>query len=215
VWRTEKNNKIVYGTRPETAATGGRAGDGYLYIDATRPWPSTVDQAIEDRRLPESWLELDEQGGEVVRDSHRVRVPRSVTVDPYGTEGGGELEAAFIPAPFLFCLHCGVSYEQTRGKDFAKLARLDQKGRSSATSLISASIVRSLKEAPAEALDKKAGKLLTFVDNRQDASLQAGHFNDFVQITQLRSALYHAAVAAGEEGIPHEDLASRVSGALG
>nr|WP_062338851.1 protein kinase [Herbidospora sakaeratensis] len=215
VWRNEKDGTVVYGTRPETAATGGRAGDGYLYIDSSRPWPSTVEQAIADRRLPESWLEFDEQGGEVVRDSYRVRVPRSVTVDPYGVEGRSELKAAFIPSPFLFCLNCGVSYEQTRGKDFAKLARLDQEGRSSATSLISASIVRSLKEAPAETLKKEARKLLTFVDNRQDASLQAGHFNDFVQITQLRSALYHAARAAGAEGIRHEDLASQVSQALG
>ncbi|MEZ5151989.1 helicase-related protein [Rhodococcus zopfii] len=66
--------------------------------------------------------------------------------------------------------------------------------------------------------DKRARKLLTFVDNRQDASLQAGHFNDFVQVTQLRAALYRALVEAketGEEGIRHEDLATRVAGALG
>jgi hypothetical protein len=30
---------------------------------------------------------------------------------------------------------------------------------------------------------------LSFTDNRQDASLQAGHFNDFVEIGQLRSGL--------------------------
>ena len=167
-----------------------------------RPRPALAahrsSEAIDDRRLPESWLEIDDQGQEVVASRYRNRLPRAVTVDPYGNEGDGELEAAFIPAPFLFCLHCGVSYEQVRGKDFAKLATLDQEGRSSATSLVSASIVRSLKAVPAEALDKKARKLLTFVDNRQDASLQAGHFNDFVQVTQLRGALYRAAVEAGD-----------------
>ncbi|WP_433362340.1 protein kinase domain-containing protein [Streptosporangium sp. CA-115845] len=218
VWRTEKNNRVVYEPRRDTSATGGRAGDGYLYIDSDRPWPRTPEEAIADRRLPESWLEIDELGQEVVRASYRVRLPSAITVDPYGIEGRGELKAAFIPSPFLFCPHCGVSYEQTRGRDFAKLATLDQEGRSSATSLVSASIVRSLKAAPAEALKKEARKLLTFVDNRQDASLQAGHFNDFVQITQLRSALYQAAVEAekaGEGGINHEELASRVAGALG
>ncbi|GAA0950926.1 protein kinase domain-containing protein [Nonomuraea longicatena] len=215
VWRSEKNGQILYGTRPDTAASGGRKGDGYLHVDDERPWPLTAEEAIGERRLPEAWLEFDEQGNEVVRDTYRDKLPSGVHVDPYGVEGQGELRAAFIPAPFAFCLHCGVSYEQTRGKDFAKLARLDQEGRSSATSLVSASIVRSLKQAPAEALDKKARKLLTFVDNRQDASLQAGHFNDFVQITQLRSALYQAALEAGEEGITHEDLAARVSTALG
>ncbi|MFD0507484.1 hypothetical protein ACFQ0G_41480 [Streptomyces chiangmaiensis] len=108
-----------------------------------------------------------------------------------------------------------MAYEQTRGRDFAKLATLDQEGRSSATSLISASVVRSLKSVPEEALDKEARKLLTFVDNRQDASLQAGHFNDFVQITQLRGALYRAALDAGEDGLTHEELASAVTNALG
>ena len=30
-------------------------------------------------------------------------------------------------------------------------------------------------------------RLLSFTDNRQDASLQAGHTNDFVQVVQLRA----------------------------
>lgn len=215
VWRKADADTVSYEPRPDTAATGGRAGDGYLYIDPDRSWPRATEEIIADRRLPESWLEVDDYGYERVRESYRKRLPRAVTVDVYGNEGQGDLAAVFIPAPFLFCLHCAVSYEQVRGKDFAKLARLDQEGRSSATSLVSASIVRSLKEAPEGALDKKARKLLTFVDNRQDASLQAGHFNDFVQITQLRAALYQATVEAGEEGIRHEELASCVTAALG
>jgi len=216
VWRKEADNGVVtYASRRDTSATGGRVEDGYLHIDVGNPWPSTVADAIEGRRLPDSWLESDDAGYESVRDSYRKRLPRVVTVDPYGEEGRGELRATFIPAPFLFCLHCGVSYEQVRGKDFAKLATLDQEGRSSATSVVSASIVRSLKQIPAEALDPRARKLLTFVDNRQDASLQAGHFNDFVQVTQLRGALYRALVEVGDSGINHENIANRVSGAMG
>ncbi|MGW1196373.1 protein kinase domain-containing protein [Streptomyces sp. NPDC002536] len=214
VWRNEKDGQVRYEARRDTSASGGRQGDGYLYVDDERAWPSDLQYAVDDRRLPESWLELDERGQEVVKKTYLGRVPRAVTVDPLGYEGRGELQAAFIPSPFPFCLHCGVAYEQTRGKDFAKLATLDQEGRSSATSLISASVVRSLKAVPAEALDEKARKLLTFVDNRQDASLQAGHFNDFVQITQLRGALYRAALDAGEDGLHHEELASAVTSAL-
>jgi very-short-patch-repair endonuclease len=215
VWRTVKDGNVCYEPRRDTSATGGRAGDGYLYIDPDRPWPSSTEEALDTRRLPESWLETDEHGEEGVRESYRPRLPVAVNVDPYGNELPGALAAAFIPAPFLFCLHCSVTYEQTRGRDFAKLATLDQEGRSSATSLVSASIVRSLKAVPEGAVSKKARKLLTFVDNRQDASLQAGHFNDFVQITQLRGALHRAVVAAGDAGIRHEELASRVAGALG
>lgn len=81
-------------------------------------------------------------------------------------------------------------------------------------SVVSASIVRSLRQVPAEQLDPQARKLLTFVDNRQDASLQAGHFNDFVQVVQLRGALYRA-VAAVPSGLTHEDVAARVTEALG
>lgn len=170
---------------------------------------------MDDRRLPESWLESDAQGVTVVKKSYRPRVPKRVVVDPLGHESGEGLVAAFVPAPFLFCLHCQVSYEQTRGRDFAKLATLDQEGRSSATSLISASIVKSLRAVPEESLGKEARKLLTFVDNRQDASLQAGHFNDFAQVTQLRGALYQAAVRAGEEGLSHDDLAEAVTEVMG
>ncbi|WP_134661943.1 MULTISPECIES: protein kinase [unclassified Amycolatopsis] len=214
VWRTEaRGGGFRYEPRRDTAGTGGRAGDGYLYVNPARPWPGTAREAVSDRRVPDSWL-VEEHGEDVVKDSYRERLPVTITVDEFGNEGAGDLTAAFIPAPFRFCLQCNVSYEQVRGKDFAKLATLDQEGRSSATSLVSASILRSLKEVPAAALDKKARKLLTFVDNRQDASLQAGHFNDFVQVTQLRAALYRAVAEAGEEGVRHEELAARVAAAL-
>src|SRR5262249_10513492 len=60
-----------------------------------------------------------------------------------------------------------------------------------------------------------ARKLLTFVDNRQDASLQSGHFNDFAQVVQLRGALYRAALDAGDEGLHHETVAQLVTAKLG
>ena len=214
VWRADTPDGTVYRPRRDTTAAADGGVEGYLYVAPDNPWPATAADAVEQRRLPESWLELDEHGQERLRKTYRDRVPRRVTVDPYGVEDRGELQAAFIPAPFLFCLHCGVSYEQVRGKDFAKLASLDQEGRSSATSLVSASIVRSLNAVPPEALPAEARKLLTFVDNRQDASLQAGHFNDFVQVTQLRGALYRALAEAGEDGLTHEDLSRRVTEAL-
>lgn len=38
VWRDEKNGDVRYEARRDTSATGGRQGDGYLYIDHDRPW---------------------------------------------------------------------------------------------------------------------------------------------------------------------------------
>jgi serine/threonine protein kinase/superfamily II DNA/RNA helicase len=218
VWRSEADGVYRYEPRRDTSASGGREGEGYLYLGMPGQdyeWPSDPQTAVTDRRIPESWLETDAHGMAVVKKSYRRRLPKRVVVDAYGKESGEGLVAAFIPAPFLFCVHCQVSYEQTRGRDFAKLATLDQEGRSSATSLISASIVRSLRAVPEDSLGKEARKLLTFVDNRQDASLQAGHFNDFAQVTQLRGALYQAAVMAGEEGLNHDNLAEAVTEVMG
>ncbi|MFE6063702.1 DEAD/DEAH box helicase [Streptomyces sp. NPDC056431] len=192
---------------------------GYLYVSAVNPWPEQVGDAIEQRRFPDSWLTFDERkGAPVLTASRRKRAPQPVWVHSDGTGGGkanGGLYAAYVPAPFLFCLECGVGYEQVRERDFAKLMTLDQEGRSTATSVVSASIVRHLKSLPASELKKDARKLLTFVDNRQDASLQSGHFNDFVMVTQLRGALYRAMVTAGDKGLRWKRLGEEVVSAMG
>ena len=41
-------------------------------------------------------------------------------------------------------------------------------------------------------IPRDEAKVLSFTDNRQDASLQAGHLNDFVQVAQLRAAIVEA-----------------------
>src|SRR5262249_2841769 len=50
---------------------------------------------------------------------------------------------------------------------------------------------------------------------RQDASLQAGHLNDFVEVGLLRSALHRAVESAGPHGLRHDELVQRVFDALG
>jgi serine/threonine protein kinase/superfamily II DNA/RNA helicase/very-short-patch-repair endonuclease len=218
VWRRDKDGTVKYAARRNASMSGGDDSDGYLYISRDLAWPRDEDTAISERRVPEAFLETsDRTGQDIVKPSARKYLPLPVTVDAYGTErpGSGGIEAAFIPAPFRFCLRCGVTYEQVRGRDFAKLATIDQEGRSSATSLISTSIMRSLEAIPLKALDPAARKLLTFVDNRQDASLQAGHFNDFIQVMMLRGALYRAAVQAREDGLFEDDIPGAVTKALG
>jgi hypothetical protein len=205
VARSTVGTEVLYRPRRDRDASGGDQANGYLYISTDQPWP--VDP-LPEGRLPDSWL-VDG----AVADRRRPYLPRRIKVDVGGNEvSSGGIEAAFVPAPFRFCLRCKVSYEQARGNDFAKLATLDVEGRSSATSVLSASIVRSLNKIPPAALSNEARKLLTFVDNRQDASLQAGHFNDFVQMTQLRGAVYRA-VQRGS--LRHDDVAQRVVQTLG
>ncbi|MEV5704496.1 DEAD/DEAH box helicase [Actinoallomurus sp. NPDC052274] len=210
------------GGRPRIRHRRDEDGEaGYLYISEGAPWPDSLAQVLAEQRLPDSWLTVDSGGNPEVLSSRRKYVPQVLNVLPDGTildrdlGGTGGVRAAFIPTPFGFCLSCGVAYDQMRGNDFGKLARLDQEGRSSAVSVLSGSVVRSLQEMPPEELSENARKLLTFVDNRQDASLQAGHFNDFAQVAQLRGALYRAAVAAGDEGLHHENVAQAVAAQLG
>jgi helicase-like protein len=125
--------------------------------------------------------------------------------------------AAWMPGAFRFCLRCGVSYEQVRSNEFGKLVTLDREGRSSAMTVVAASIVRALRSQPETALGADARKLLTFVDNRQDASLQAGHFNDFALVVQLRAALHRAAaeVARDDDGLDPLDIGVEVTRRLG
>ncbi|MEV4002445.1 DEAD/DEAH box helicase [Actinomadura sp. NPDC049753] len=212
VARTRRSDGVFYTPRQDQDAAGGDEANGYLYISTEDPWP--VQDPIAAGRLPDSWIDTDESGAAHVLPRLRDHLPREVWLGTDGRERreGDGVRAAYFSTPFRFCLRCRVSYTQTRGKDFAKLASYAAEGRSSAVSVISSSIVRSLRAQ--SGLDDEAKKLLTFVDNRQDASLQAGFFNDFVQVTQVRGALYHAAREAGEKGLTHENVAHAVADAL-
>ncbi|MEU5929716.1 DEAD/DEAH box helicase [Streptomyces antimycoticus] len=208
---TYDDRKERYFARKDPEAPA-EAGDGYLYVDEENPWPSDPEEVLD--RLPASWIEIDDQGQRTVVKARKDDLPVEVWLSPEGrrTEPGMGLHTWWIAAPFRFCPRCRVGYEQLRLQDFAKLATFSAEGRSSAVSLVAGSVVRSLRSQPE--LEKPARKLLTFVDNRQDASLQAGHFNDFVQVTQIRGALYRALEKAGVAGLRHDSLPQAVAEAL-
>ncbi len=186
---------------------------GYLYASSADPWPSDATGWAE--RLPDHWLADDG----TVKPYYRRYLPRPYDVLPDGKARPGHsalpgsTRAWFVPAPLRFCLSCGVTYGSRLRSDFAKLTTLGSEGRSSATTVISLSVVRYLREDGQ--LPQEARKLLCFSDSRQDASLQAGHLNDFVEVGLLRSALYRAAAEAGPAGLPHDELTHRVAQALG
>jgi very-short-patch-repair endonuclease len=135
-----------------------------------------------------------------------------VRVDTGGSLDEGGTLAWWVPAPLRLCLLCGVSYGGHVKSDFTKLATLGSEGRSTATTVLSLSAVRTLR-ADAE-LAPEARKLLSFTDNRQDAALQAGHFNDFVQVSLLRAGLYQALAKAGPDGLEHDHITDATFAAL-
>ncbi len=183
---------------------------GFLYHHPADPWPH--DDAAILERLPEDWLELSPSGLLRVKRHYRQKQPQAVRLDTLGQEDEQGTTYHFVHSPFAFCLHCGVAYSSREHSDFGKLASLSSEGRSTATTVLTLSALRALRAD--EALELKAKKLLSFTDNRQDASLQAGHFNDFVEVGLLRSAIYQAVRQAGAAGIKHDELAQRVFEAL-
>lgn len=191
--------------------------EGYLYISSDDPWPVS-DSDIRDR-LPDFMKETTPSGGERISTyaQKRKEVPQLVFVDPKGkivSEGQGGVSAALIRGNFLFCLNpeCGVAYKRNQRAERGKLNTLGIDNRSTATTILA---VKSLIELQSDSsLSQQARKLLSFTDNRQDASLQAGHFNDFTQVALLRSALYKA-VKEKNDGLNHAQLSRKVFEAMG
>ena len=95
-----------------------------------------------------------------------------------------------------------------------KLAALTAEGRSSATTLLVSSALQWLNR-PESGVPEDKRKLLGFTDNRQDAALQAGHFNDFLFVSLLRGAILRAVLDAGEDGLRDDEFGFRVQRALG
>lgn len=188
----------------------------YLYISQNAPWPRNIGSDLMGR-IPDALKETTAQGEERIRpDAARNDIPETVYVDATGRlvpEGQG-CEAALIRRNFLFCLEpsCGVAYTKSQRAEKTKLATLGVDNRSTATTILA---IRSLIELQSDRdLEAKARKLLSFTDNRQDASLQAGHFNDFAQVALLRSALHKATQNSGEKGLNHYELSRSVFDAM-
>jgi len=166
--------------------------------------------SIED--LPEIWLDLNKAVPKV-KSNYKKAVPIATQVDPQGIERQGE-HYWFIPGKFRFCLNCAYVHE-AHGKDINRLSSLSGEGRSSATTMLTLSALRQLfaeTDIPKGIPDPR--KLLGFTDNRQDAALQAGHFNDFVFLLTLRAGLI-AALENNGGILTEEHLADEVFNALG
>jgi len=181
---------------------------GYLFFSAKNPWP--LDEEVI-KRLPDEWLEI--YGDDVrIRPARRKYLPELLHLSTDGKEMTHGMKAFFVANPFRFCLNCGVAYGFRQRSDIPKLATVGAGGRSTATTILALAAIRGL-DIDAS-LRKKARKLLSFMDNRQDAALQSGHFNDFVQVSLLRSALYKSVESADPTGLTHEVLAQNVYEAL-
>jgi DEAD/DEAH box helicase/MrfA Zn-binding domain/Helicase conserved C-terminal domain len=161
---------------------------------------------------PESWLE-ERKGIERLRSYRKKRAPMSYVVTPDGRHGAGGRGFWFIPGKFAFCLCCKDEPNQGM-RERSKLAGLSGEGRSSATTLLISSALEWM-NAPESGVPDTKRKLLGFTDNRQDAALQSGHFNDFLFVSLLRGAILRTIISAGAEGLTEDEFGLKVVKALG
>lgn len=177
---------------------------GFFMPDTEGIWqPDNIVDAY-----PEEWLEFAGDNARLKRYFRKYR-PVPLTVDPEGRSAAGGLSGWFVPGSFRFCLGCGVLHDSSIRSDLTKLSGLSSEGRSSATTVLTTASLRYLLEESND-LPGRAKKLLGFTDNRQDAALQAGHFNDFVQVLLLRGALLAAIMDVPGGALTDDVLTQRV-----
>jgi hypothetical protein len=174
---------------------------------------SPLDFEGRDEDYPDAWLEDDRQGGLRLKADARAYQAERIMADPTGRVGAGHA-FWFIPGKFRFCLACKAVHA-AQGKDNNRLASLSAEGRSSATTLLAHSVLRWMHRQPAAAIPPTRRKLLGFTDNRQDAALQSGHFNDFLFVSLFRAAFLSAVRASKEEGLSSDRLGIALFRALG
>jgi hypothetical protein len=179
--------------------------DGYLIL-GDDIWDEHDDLAF----LPDSWLNKGRTGPD---SRKRSFFPIRLNFDETGR--CSETEPLrwwgwFMRAPLLFDPTAGVFFD-TKTNEGTKLTKLGSEGRSTSTTITTFSILNRLSDAGFQPRDQK---LISFTDNRQDAALQAGHFNDFVQVVRLRAGIQRAVTAAGEAGLTFERLGAAVFAAL-
>jgi superfamily II DNA/RNA helicase len=192
VWATISNKRAV---RIDPRELGDRSSDddeGGAIHGYFMPDPEDEFSADDPDHYPDEWLETAADGSQRVRQSFRSMRPVPLQVAATGEADERGLPGWFIPKSFRFCLNqqCDVVFDGSVRSETAKLGSLSSEGRSSATTVLTVAAMRHLLKEPS--LPAAAKKLLGFTDNRQDASLQAGHLNDFVMILLLRGALLAA-----------------------
>jgi superfamily II DNA/RNA helicase len=163
--------------------------DGYLL--GSEVWSEADCEA-----MPAAWIRETRDGRIVPKSDKEDRFPQKV----WFTEAGhwsdkpqsGWQQGWFMSAPLLFDPSSGTDFAaQTREAN--KLTSLGMEGRSTSTTITCFSILDRLAQHNCA---EQFQKVLSFTDNRQDAALQAGHFNDFIKVVRVRAAIARAVAEA-------------------
>lgn len=194
VWAMTDGSNSIIGVVPRdmddtTERTGAIAG----YLTPTRSKQKYQGDALD---LPDDWITYNSKGQAVVKRDLRKYEPRPVVLDSQGWASANGTAFWFLPGKFRLCINCFTNYT-ARGKDKNRLIGLSGEGRSSTTSVLTLELLELLNRTVPADPKNELRKMLGFSDNRQDAALQAGHFNDFIDQLILRGGLVCALHRAG------------------
>ncbi len=178
--------------------------NGYIVLDEGEEFWNDNPMDI----IPDSWFRGNSNSIEPYYERH---MPKPIYFNEkgyYSDQPDFEypLKGYFIPVKLRIDPTAGVVYEDANINESTKLMSLGNEGRSTATTITSFSVINSLFEQGESVKDQK---ILSFTDNRQDASLQAGHFNDFISTIKLRAALYKT-IKHSDNSLNIENIAEKV-----
>ncbi len=179
------------------------ASDGYLVI-GDDVWNPAEDLEL----LPDNWVRKTKAGISPKLDK-KPFLPQKIYFDEFGNCSETEPKkwwGWFIKAPMLFDPTAGMVHDGKTNEN-TKLMKLGNEGRSTSTTITAFSILSRLSDAGFSDSDQK---LLSFTDNRQDAALQAGHFNDFAQVVRLRAAIQKALLIAPNQSLIYSTLGEAI-----
>jgi superfamily II DNA/RNA helicase len=201
------------GRNPAAAVTGAEdaAMGGFGFLTPVTSDPEFAFTGEIDS-YPDAWTEETPAGERRLRANYRKAALRKLPVAPTG-KIEGDTQYWFLSGKFRFCLRC-LNTHTDSSRDRNRLASLSAEGRSSATTVLVSSALRWM-HTEESSLEPDTRKLLGFTDNRQDAALQAGHFNDYLFVSLIRAGFLGALDAAGDTGLRSEELGLAQQKALG
>lgn len=182
-----------------TTDDDSNSSDGYILIphEGENINDYIINPVSED--IPIEWTTTTARYGRRIKKEKAAKLPRKIWITQSGTfstsetlPGIGFMEAIYIPAPLQYDPTSRAIYKG-RQSEWSKLTKIGGEGRSTATTVLSYEDIVLMNQAGVDEADRK---VMTFVDARQDAALQAGHFNDFIRIGKIRSAIWNAVKTA-------------------
>lgn len=175
----KKNNSTYYPVEIDEISNSEEKEYGYICKKTSSQSYKSEDD------LPPSWFDYKKLGLKI-KQTRKDRIPEAITLNKFGQDLSDSKDPFywFLRGKFRFCVNC--CKELTRKSlERNALIGLSGEGRSSVSTILCLNQLRQL-----DSLNQES-KLLGFSDNRQDAALQAGHFNDYVTHLILRVGLLY------------------------